>query len=164
MCQRRKLPRTILHTVLIISGLLKLWFLNPIKINLHFETDPTVVLNAEQEYSAFKEILLIHKFSYLAISPEFKENCAHSQNSSTFQSLPSHPLRTKPQLWHMEQLFRTAPLYFIPRCQGQWSHHQVWPCLAAAGGAPCLLGTQGSPLARVGGTLRRSAGVQQFQR
>lgn len=35
--------------------MLKPWFLNPIKMNLHFESDLTVVLNAEQEYSAFRD-------------------------------------------------------------------------------------------------------------
>lgn len=143
--------------MLIISGLLKPWFLNPIKINLQFETHLTVVLNAEQEYSAFGEILLTHKSQSSCYLTWIQGELCTFTESFYIPELTQPPAQHYTPSPAHGATSRTAPLF----------HSKVLRAVTPSPSTDlpgscsrCSLSAGHRDRPR---TSRRSAGVQQFQ-
>lgn len=137
--------------------------LKPIKIHLHFETHLTVVLNGEQEYAAFKEILLIQKSVILLFYMNLSWRYDHSiLLHLQFQSLAKQQLRIELQVWHIQQ-FPGASLYFITTL---WRTMIPSPSINLTGSySRCFISTSHTWIAPCLGLrhIRRSAEVQQFR-
>lgn len=131
--------------MLIISGLLKLWFLNPIKINLHFETDLTVVLNAEQEHSAFREILPNTQKSLILLFHLNSRRIVHIHRILLHsRACPATRSELHPK-FGTQSTFQDGPSVSSRRVKDTDPISKHGPARQLLQVAPSPLGTQGSP-------------------